>query len=136
MVWLCALLRVAIEKLRQDLKQSFENTESLIRRQAEFELFVREKLQDITVALKELLFLAPVSQTLPGGDSWALTDEATSTRLFTPGEQSNTSEASVFVECSTCDSNVFCGCLIEAAFICQHYIIKLLICVDHRLAPF
>ena len=102
-------------QLHQDIKQSFESIESLIKRQGELELFVRERLNDIGAKLDELLFLAPVSQTLPGGDRWSYQDEArpqmpaepgehipmrpltpgeqnnASMRPLTPGEQSNTS---------------------------------------------
>ena len=104
-----------MKQLHQDIKQSFESIESLIKRQGELELFVRERLNDIDAKLDELLFLAPVSQTLPGGDRWSYQDEArpqmpaepgehipmrpltpgeqnnASMRPLTPGEQSNTS---------------------------------------------
>ena len=74
-----------------------ELTKSLIQRQDAFESFVREKLFDMSAAIDELLFLASLSQSLPGGgDSWSYetspcTPGEHSVKPLTPGERSSLS---------------------------------------------
>ena len=90
-------LQVTIEQLYQEIKQSGECMETSARQQAAFEKFVTAKLEDITGTLDELMFLAPLSSTLPGGNS-SLPD---GTRATLEGPQSTTPVSQQSFTCTT-----------------------------------
>ena len=58
------------------MKQLKELNETLIRQQAAFEKLMTDKLERISSTLDELLFLAPLSSTLPDGSSLLSAKEA------------------------------------------------------------
>ena len=67
------LLLVEVDEHQNDVKKMVELTQSLLKRQADFETSVNEKLTNINNVVNELLFLAPISQQLPDHDYYDLT---------------------------------------------------------------
>ena len=67
-MYLYLLLQVEVDKLHHDVKKTVELTQSLLKRQVEFESSVHEKLLNISNTVNELHFLAPLLQQPPDTD--------------------------------------------------------------------
>ena len=85
-VYTYLLLQVEVDKLHHDVKKTVELTQSLLKRQAEFESSVNEKLLNISNTVNELLFLAPLPQQLPDRDYYDQTAPEVESRPEVPAQ--------------------------------------------------